>query len=79
MPVINKLKVNDVIKRIEELTNTSYMIFIDGQVVDRETEVKAAIKKDSKVLLFSHTPIKIARPGGIRSWYRFPKIITINE
>ena len=30
VPVKNKLKVNDVVKPIEELTNSSFLIFIDG-------------------------------------------------
>ena len=53
VPVRNKLKVNDVIKRIEDLTNASYLVFIDGQIVDRKTKIQAALKKDSKVLLYN--------------------------
>ncbi len=39
VPIKNKLKVNDVIKRIEALTNASFLIFIDGQIVDRKTKI----------------------------------------
>ena len=53
VPVRNKLKVNDVIKRIEDLTNASYLVFVDGQIVDRKTKIQAALKKDSKVLLYN--------------------------
>ena len=30
VPVINKLKVKDVVERIEKLTNSTFLIFIDG-------------------------------------------------
>ena len=45
---------------------------------ERKRKVKAAIKKDSKVLLYSHMSGQ-SRPDGIRAWYRFPKFITNNE
>jgi hypothetical protein len=78
VPIKNKLKVNDVIKRIEALTNASFLIFIDGQIVDRNTKIQAAIKKDSKVLLYSQGST-VSRPEGIRAWYRFPKSVTNSE
>lgn len=78
VPVRNKLKVNDVIKRIEDLTNASYLVFIDGQIVDRKSKIQAALKKDSKVLLYNQVST-VSRPDGIRAWYRFPKYVIDNE
>jgi len=36
VPVKRGVLVQDVIRRIEDLTNCSYMVFVDGQIVDKK-------------------------------------------
>lgn len=53
IPVKRGILVQDVIKRIEDLTNCAYLVFVDGQIVDKKSKIQAVFKKNSKVLLYN--------------------------
>jgi len=78
VPVKRKFVLQDAVMKLEEITNCSYQIFVDGQIANKKAKIPTVIKRDSKLLLISQSG-GASRPDGIRTWFRFPKHNTTDE